>query len=118
MEEINGIPIVQLADVIKPILDLYGRSASDLTIRSDILADIRSSLVSGDVDAIRLFLSQDEARWIGTPQWAYFQQFKGVNPLDGYEDWARTKCDLLLAVARATRTVGCGERCEPHQSRI
>lgn len=103
MKEINGIPIVQQADVIKPVLDRYGRSANDLAIRADILADIRRALVSGDIEAIRLFLSQDEARWIGTLQWAYFQRFKEVNPLDGYEDWARAKCDLLLAIASETR---------------
>lgn len=103
MEEINGIPIVQLADVIRPVLDRYGRSANDLAIRADILADIRLALESGDMDAIRLFLSQDEAHWIGTLQWAYFQRFKEVDPLDGYEDWARTKCDLLLAITSETR---------------
>jgi len=103
MEEINGIPVVRMADLIKPVLDRYGRSANDLSIRADILADIRRALVSGDIDAIRLFLSQDEAYWIGTLQWAYFQRFEGADPLDGYEDWARTKSDLLLAVASETR---------------
>ncbi|RKT44877.1 hypothetical protein BDD21_2281 [Thiocapsa rosea] len=103
MEEISGIPIVQLADVIKPVLDRYGRPANDLAIRNDILADIRRALVSGDKDRIRLFLSQDEAYWIGTLQWAYFQRFEGVNPLEGYKDWARAKCDLLLAIASRTR---------------
>lgn len=103
MDEINGIPVVRLADVIKPVLDRYGRSANDLLIRADILADMRRALVTGDIDAIRSFLSQDEARWIGNLQWAYFQRFEGVGPLDGYEDWARAKCDLLLAVASETR---------------
>lgn len=103
MEEINGIPVVRLADLIKPVLDRYGRSANDPSIRADILADIRRALVSGDTDAIRLFLSQDQARWIGTLQWAYFQRFGGLDPLNVYEDWARTKCDLLLAIAKHTR---------------
>lgn len=103
MEEINGIPIVQQADAIKPVLDRYGRSANDLAIRADILADIRRTLEHGDLDAIRLFLSEDEAHWIGALQWAYFQRFKEADSLSGYEDWARTKCDLLLAIASETR---------------
>lgn len=105
MENINGIPVVKMIDKIKPVLDRYGRSANDRSIRTDIVADIRGALASGDVDAIRAFLSQDEARWIGNLQWAYYlQRFDGIEgPLDGYEDWARTKCDLLLAVASQTR---------------
>lgn len=103
MEEINGIPVFRMADVIKPVLDRYGRSANDPSIRADILADIRRALATGDIDTIRLFLSQDEAHWIGALQWTYFQPFKGLDPLDGYEDWARTKCDLLLSVASETR---------------
>jgi hypothetical protein len=102
MKEINGIPVVHLTDVIKPVLDRYGRNAGDLSIRIDILSDIHRALVSGDLDTIRAFLSQDEERWIGNLQWAYFQRFDGVGPLDGYEDWARTKCDLLLAVVSET----------------
>jgi len=103
MDEINGIPVIRLADVIKPVLDHYGRSANDLLIRTDILADMRHAVVSGDTEAIRTFLSEDETRWIGNLQCAYFQRFEGVGSLDGYEDWARAKCDLLLAVASKTR---------------
>ena len=103
MEEINGIPVIRRADVIKPVLDRYGRSANDLMIRTDILADMRHAVVSRDISAIRSFLSDDEARWIGNLQWAYFQRFEGVDPLDGYEDWARAKCDLLLTIASETR---------------
>lgn len=102
-EQIDGIPIVRLADVIKPVLARYERSANDPSIRTDILADIRQALVTGDADAIRRFLSQDKAYWIGNLQGAYwFQRFDRMNPLE-YEDWARTKCDLLLAVASETR---------------
>jgi hypothetical protein len=93
----------RLADVIKPVLDHYGRSANDPLIRTDILVDMRHAVVSGEIEAIRSFLSKDEARWIGNLQWAYFQRFEGLGPLDGYENWARAKCDLLLAVAGGTR---------------
>lgn len=103
-EQIDGIPIVRLADVIKPVLARYGRSANDPSIRTDILADMRHVLATGDGNAIRRFLSQDEAYWIGNLQWAYWlQRFDQMDPLEGYEDWARTKCDLLLAVASETR---------------
>lgn len=103
MDEINGIPITRLTDAIKPVLDRYGRSARDPLIRTDILADMRHAVVSEDIDGIRSFLSEDKARWIGNLQWAYFQRFEGVDPLDGYEDWGRAKCDVLLAVANETR---------------
>jgi len=107
MEEINGIPVVRVADVIKPVLARFGRSANDPSIRMDILADMRRALVSGDTDAIRRFLSRDEEYWIGNLQLAYFRHFNATNPLEGYEDWARTKCDLLLAVASRTRDDDC-----------
>jgi len=100
MDEINGIPVVRVADVIKPVLARFGRSANDPSIRMDILADMRRALASGDTDAIRRFLSQDEEYWIGNLQLAYFH---ATDRLEGYEDWARTKCDLLLAVASRTR---------------
>lgn len=37
METIDGIPIVRVADVIKPVLSRYGRSSGDPAIRMDIL---------------------------------------------------------------------------------
>jgi hypothetical protein len=103
MDETNVIPVISLADIIKPVLDFYGRSTNDLSIRADILNDIRLAVLSEDIDAIRSFLSDDESRWIRNLQWAYFQRFDGIDSLDGYEDWVLVKCDLLIAVASKTR---------------
>lgn len=103
MEKIDGIPIVSMAEIIKPVLARYGRAPNDSAIRGDILSDLRAAISSGDLDLLRCFLSQEESFWIGHLQWAYFQRFEGIGPLDGYEDWARTKCDLLSAIARRTR---------------
>jgi hypothetical protein len=103
MQNINGIPIVRVADVIKPVLTRYCRSEEDLAIRVDILSDLRSAISSDDLVLLRRFLSQEESFWIGNLQWAYFQKFEGIDPLDGYEDWARSKCDILTAIARKTR---------------
>jgi len=44
MDNINGIPIRRIADVIHPVLVRYGRSVNDPVIRADILADIYSAI--------------------------------------------------------------------------
>lgn len=104
MENINGIPIVRMAEKIQPVLVRYDRLLNDPAIRIDILADIHRAISSGEVDSLRRFLSQEESFWIGNLQWAYFmQRFEGMGSMDGYEDWARTKCDLLTAIASMTR---------------
>lgn len=103
MENINGIPIYRMADVIKPVLVRYGRSANDPAVRANVLSDIRYAISSGDLPTLRRFLSQEESFWIGNLRWAYFQRFEGIDPLDGYEDWARAKCDLLTTIASKTR---------------
>ena len=105
MEEIDGIPIVSVTEIIKPVLARYSRNPNDPAIRGDILSDQRTAISSGNLDLLRRFLSQDESFWIGNLQWAYFQKFEGIDPLDAYEDWARTKCDLLTAISRRTREV-------------
>lgn len=103
MENINGIPLIRAADVIKPVLARYGRSANDPEIRADILADLRGVTPKGELQSLRRFLSQEEAFWIGNLQEAYFQRFEGIDPLDGYADWAQAKCDLLTTIASKTR---------------
>lgn len=103
MENINGIPIVRTADIIQPVLVRYGRLPSDPAVRTDILSDIHSAISSSNEDALRRFLSQDDAFWIGNLQHAYFQEFEGLNPLDEYASWGQTKSDLLTAIARSTR---------------
>ena len=103
MENINGIPIIHMAEVIQPVLVRYGRTANDTEVRTDILSDLRRAISSSDLQSLRRFLSQEESFWIGNLQWAYFQRFEGIGPLDGYEDWARAKCDLLAAIASSTR---------------
>lgn len=103
MRSINGIPIVHIADVIKPVLIRYGRSANDLAVRTDILSDIRHAVSSGNLQALRRFLSKEESFWIGNLQWAYFQRFEGIDPFDGYEDWAQAKCDLITNITNKTR---------------
>jgi len=102
-DQIDGIPIVNVADVIKPALARYGRTVLDPAVRADIVSDIRAALSSGDLDAMRRFLSADEAYWLGNLQLAYFQAFEGVAPLEGYAEWAHAKCDLLVAIASQTR---------------
>jgi len=96
--------IVHIAELIQPVLVRYGRTANDTEVRADILSDLRRAISSGDLQALRRFLSQEESFWIGNLQRAYFfQRFKGIGMLDGYEDWARAKCDLLTAIAGVTR---------------
>lgn len=103
MENINGIPIHRMEDVIHPVLVRYARSANDPAIRSDILSDIRCAISSHDDMAPRRFLSQDHSFWIGNLQHAYFQKFDGFDPLDAYEEWAQAKCSLIISIAKRTR---------------
>jgi hypothetical protein len=103
MEHINDIPIISMADVIKPVLARYCRDESDPEIRKDILSEIKAKVQSGDLDSMRQFLSQDESVWIGNLQHAYFRRFEGIEPLDDYPEWAQAKCSLLIAIAEQTR---------------
>jgi hypothetical protein len=64
---------------------------------------LKNAISSVDLEFLRRFLSQEESFWIGNLQWAYFQRFEGMCPLDGYQEWARMKCNLLTAIARRTR---------------
>lgn len=92
-----------MADVIAPVLQRYGRHFGDIAIREDILSEIQNAIASDDLEALSRFLSEDRAYWLSNIQWAYFQRFDGVEPLDGYAEWAKTKCDLLISIARKTR---------------
>lgn len=103
MENIDGIPIRRMVDVIHPVLVRYSRSANDPAIRTDILSDIYSAISSHDDMVPRRFLLQDDAYWIGYLQHAYFQKFDGIDPLDEYEGWAQAKCGLLTSIAKRTR---------------
>jgi len=103
MEHINGIPIISMADVIKPVLARYRRDENDPEIRTDIISEIQAKLQSGDLVSMRQFLSQEESFWIGNLQHAYFQRFEGIEPLDAYPEWAQAKCNLLIAIAEQTR---------------
>ena len=78
MENINGIPIIHMAEVIQPVLVRYGRTANDTEVRTDILSDLRRAISSSDLQSLRRFLSQEESFWIGNLQWAYFQRFEGT----------------------------------------
>lgn len=103
MEHINGIPIISMADVIKPVLARYCRDESDPEIRTDILSEIKAKVQSGHLVSMRQFLSQDESFWIGNLQHAYFQKSEGIDPLDAYPEWAQAKFRLLIAIAEQTR---------------
>ena len=103
MDNINGIPIIKISDVIKPTLSRYGRVKNDIAICSDITSDIKIAIDSGDINLMRQFLSKDESFWIGNLQHAYFQSFEGMEPLSGYAEWAEVKCKLLLSIAEKTR---------------
>ncbi len=103
MKEMNGIPIISISDVIKPVLTRYGRNEKDITIRQDIISDIKSAIDSGDLNLMRQFLTGDESFWVGNLQYAYFQPFEERKPLSEYSEWAEIKCKLLLSIAEKTR---------------
>lgn len=93
----------QMTEIVRPVLERLGRSLADPRIRTDIIADIQRAIDSNDLQAIRMFLSGHEEYWLQSIQWAYFQCFKTNLSLDDYQNWARVKCELLLAIARKTR---------------
>ncbi len=103
MDNIDGIPVIRVSDVIKPVLSRYGRSANDIAIRIDIISDLQNAIDSDDITLMRRFLSQNDSFWIGNLQPAYFQPFEGIEPLSGYAEWAAIKCKLLLSIAEKTR---------------
>lgn len=93
--EVDGhrIPVVSMAEVVGPVFEHFGRSPGDEEIKADILRALRQAIESDDVREMRRFLSDDPALWLGTLQHAYF--FQDREPLSGYPEWARAKCDLL-----------------------
>ncbi len=101
--EVDGhrIPVVSMAEVVKPVFEYFERSPGDEGVKADILRALRQAIESGDVQEMRRFLSDDPALWLGTLQDAYF--FKDRQPLSGYPEWAKAKCDLLVEVVRRTR---------------
>lgn len=103
MTDSDSVPIVSWGEIIEPVLKRFNRKPLDQTICADILIDIREAIDSSDLEKLCRYLSKDPAYYIWNLQWAYFQRFKNIEPLDIYEEWARTKCDFLLAVARNTR---------------
>jgi hypothetical protein len=103
MDNIDGIPVIKISDVIKPVLSRYGRLANDVAIRADIISDLKTAIDSGDIYLMRQFISQDDSFWIGNLQDAYFQSFEGMEPLSGYAEWAEVKCKLILSIAEKTR---------------
>jgi hypothetical protein len=97
----NFIPIVSTAEVVKPVFDHFQRTPGDERIKEDILRTIQQAAKDGGLKRMRLFLSDDPILWIGTLQSAYF--FRDTQPLSGYAEWAKAKCDLLVEIARRTR---------------
>lgn len=97
------IPVVTTGELIEPVLRRYAVAPLDPKIQGLILADIKGSIESDDPARMRAFLSQDESRWIGTLQWAFFQRFSGQDYLLRYEEWLEVKCTLILGILRQTR---------------
>jgi len=102
MDNINGIPVIRVSDVIKPVLSRYGRSANDIAIRIDIISDLQNAIDSDDIALMRQFLSQSDSFWLGNLQHAYFQPFEGVEPLSCYAEWAAIKCKLRNKCCKMT----------------
>ena len=103
MKNVNGTPVVPFKQFTKPVLERYGRLPGDIKVRDDIVADLRKVISVNDLEVLRRFLSEDKTYWLGNLQWTWFQRFHDFDPLANYEDWAESKCNLLLAVARQTR---------------
>lgn len=103
MKIVDGIIFWTTDEIIRPVLDRYGRQPRDQGIRDDILADLHGAVMSSDINCLRRYLTGEPSFWIGNLQSAYFQPFDGINTLDSYPAWAQAKCDLLLAVASMTR---------------
>lgn len=101
MDSIGGIPIVSMEEVVRPVFDRFDRTPGDEGIKHDILRVLRQAIESDDLHAMRRFLAEDPALWIGTLQSAYF--FKDREPLSNYTEWAEMKCDLLVQIAGRTR---------------
>jgi hypothetical protein len=97
------IPIFAMGELIQPVLWRYNVGAFDPAIQDLVLSDINESVESNDLERMRMFLSSDGSRWIGTLQWAFIQPFPGREFLDRYEEWVEAKCTLLLAILRQTR---------------
>ena len=97
------IPIFTTGELIQPVLRRCCVEALDRTIQDLILSDIAESIESNDVERMRMFLSSDESRWIGTLQMAFFQHFPKREVLERYDEWVEAKCALLLAILRQTR---------------